>query len=438
MHLTAVVKFLKQMDELQTAKTLLDTFAKYANSIQHYDELAMLYQETKCYDDSLKMLHKCMTIANDAEMYNIRANMSKVLNHSNDPHKALEYSKMNLEMNPTNYDTVMEISFSYYLMGEKETSYQIQNELLTKDISEELKKRIMYNMGTFQMERGQFKEGIKNMIMGGRGLGIWPPMKKPFPKWDGNPTNKKLIIYGEAGIGDELINVRFMNELKKRDIDATWVSIRKDLSNIFTYSGIKSIDSSVNLDPTEEYVFLEAMSLPIILGLEESELWNGSYIKPKQQYIDKWKDILPEKFITLRWSGNPYYDQDLHRFIDKDVLVNKFSQFNLPMISLQIDKKNSDSRLIDVDIESWDDTLAIQYLAKVNITSCTSTAHSAGAMNVNNIVIPPIATYYPWLTMKDDIHSYWYGDNTVLFPQKNHKNWIDPVNQAAEYLEKII
>jgi len=438
MHLTAVVKFLKTLDEFDVAKNVLDTFAKYANSLQHYDELAMLYQEIKDYGSSIKMLQKCISVANNAEMYSIRANLAKVLNHSNDPQKALEYSLMNLEVDPNNYDTVMEISFSYYLMGEKEKSYQIQSELLDKDIETELKKRIMYNMGTFQMERGKFKQGIRNMIMGGRGLGIWPPMNKPIPKWDGISNDKTLVIYGEAGIGDEIINARFSNELNKRNVKHIWVSLRKDLSEIFNYSGIKSIHSSVNLDPTEEYVFLEAMSLPIYLELEETQLWNGPYLKPKQQYIDKWKSILPENFITLRWSGNPYYDQDLHRFIERDILVDRFAKFNLPMVSLQIDKKNEDSRLIDVDIKSWEDTLAIQYIAKANITSCTSTAHSAAAMDVNTIIIPPIATYYPWLTMRDKVHSYWYGDKAVLFAQTEHKNWTTPVNQAAEYFENNI
>jgi tetratricopeptide (TPR) repeat protein len=438
MHLSAVVKFLKNTDELQTAKVLLDTFAKYANGLDQYDELAMLYQEIKCYDVSLKMLHKCISMANNREMYTIRSNLAKVLNHSNDPHKALEYSLMNLEMDPNNYDTVMEISFSYYLMGNKEKSYQIQNELLEKDIDVSLKKRIMYNMGTFQMERGKFKEGIRNMIMGGRGIGIWPPMKKPFPKWDGVSNDKTLVIYGEAGIGDELINVRFSNELNKRNIKHIWVSLRKDLSKIFNDNAIKSIHSSVNLDPTEEYYFIEAMSLPIYLELEEQQLWTGAYLRPNQNFIDKWKNILPKDFITLRWSGNPYYDQDLHRFVDRDILVDRFAKFNLPMISLQIDKKNEDSRLLDVDIKSWEDTLAIQYLAKCNITSCTSTAHSAAAMNVNTIIIPPIATYYPWITMRDRIHSYWYGDKAVLFPQTEHKNWTTPVNQAAEYFENNI
>ena len=438
MHLQEIISFLVFRDELEVARTLLNTFEKYSNSLQHYDELGMLYEKAKDYEKSYEMLNKALPLSNASQLYGIRANMAKILNHMNRPHKSLEFSTYNLQTNPEDLNTVMEISFSHYLMGDKEKSYQIQSDLLTKDIDDDIKERIMYNMGTFMMERGKFKEGIRNMILGGRGLGIWPPVKRPYPKWDGEDTTKTLVIYGEAGIGDEIINVRFMNYLKKRNINAIWVGLRSDLCEVFNYSGIKAIHSSVRLDPMEEYVYLEAMSLPIYLELDETQLWNGPYLKPKDQYIEKWSKILPKDFITLRWKGNPYYDQDLHRFIDKDIMVDKFSKLDIPMVSLQIDFKNQDQRLIDVDVETWEDTFAIQHLAKYNITSCTSTAHSAASMDVKTIILPPIATYYPWLTMRDKTHSYWYGENTNLFFQTKHLNWDDSVGQAYDFILKDI
>lgn len=438
MHLTAVTTFLKQMDELATAKTLLDTFAKYANGLEQFDELGMLYEKIKCYHDSLAMLQKCMSIANNDQLYNIRANMAKVYNHLNDPHKSLIYSGVNLELNPGDPDTTMEQSFSYYLMGNGEKSYDMQRELLSKDVPNEIKKRIMFNMGTFQMERGQFKEGLRNMIMGGRGLGIWPPSKRPYPKWDGNPTDSTIIVYAEAGMGDEIINVRFMHELKKRGYDAIYVSLRKDLAALFSRSGINAVDPSVSLDPIGDYVYIEAMSLPIYLELDAGDLWSGPYLTADPGRVELWRGKLPERFLTVRWSGNPYYDQDLHRFIDRETLVNGLSTLGLPLVSLQIDKKGSDPRLIDVDVQTWDDTLAIQQLALHNITSCTSTAHSAGAAGYPTVVLPPIATYYPWVSMRDSIHSWWYGDSTVAFPQRKHKNWEDSVALAVDHVRRSL
>ena len=47
----------------------------------------------------------------------------------------------------------------------------------------------------------------------------------------------------------------------------------------------------------------------------------------------------------------------------------------------------------------------------------------------------PIATYYPWLPLKENNTSYWYSDNTVIFPQKKHKNWEETIGKAIKYLD---
>jgi tetratricopeptide (TPR) repeat protein len=436
MHLTAIISFLKQTDELEAARQLLRTFEKYAKSLEQYDELAMLYEKVKDYPGSIRMLHKCVSIANNQQLYKIRCNFAKVYNHMNEPEKALEHIHLNMETDPSDDDMRMEESFSYYLLGDSVKSYEIQNGLLEKPIPEELKKRIMYNMGTFQMERGNFKDGIRNMILGGRGIGIWPPAKKPYPKWTGEHTDKTILIYAEAGIGDEMINIRFMRELEKRGLKAMWIGFRKDLVDFFVDNGYNAIHNSVQLDPNEEYVYIESMSLPIYLGLDTDQLWSEPYLKPAQEYIDKWKAILPEKFITVRWSGNPYYDQDLHRVVDKKLLIDNLEQFQLPLISLQIDEKNVDLRLKEYDIQSWQDTFAIQYLASFNVTSCTSTAHSAAAMDVKTVILPPIAAYYTWVPLAENNHSYWYGKNTKVFCQKKHKNWQETIDLAVEHLKE--
>jgi hypothetical protein len=180
----------------------------------------------------------------------------------------------------------------------------------------------------------------------------------------------------------------------------------------------------------------EAMSLPILLDVEQNELWKGPYLKPSETHVEKWKKLLPERFMTVRWSGNPFYDQDLHRTVNKDDLILALQKYNMPLISLQIDSKDSDNRVIDVDIESWEDTLAIQYLAFMNITSCTSTGHSASAIGAPCIILPPIATYYTWLPLKADNTSYWYGPTTKVFPQKKHKDWLEPIESACRIIEE--
>lgn len=440
MHLAQIVSFLKQTDELKTAKILLNTFAKYANSLQQYDELGMLFEQVKAYPESLQMLEKCITFAEtDDQKLSIYANFAKVYNHVNNPDKSLYYSNLILSKFPNDYEAKMEASFSHYLKNDTQKSYEIQNQLLfDPNLPDNVRNRIRFNMGSFELMRGNFKEGMKKMIFGGRDIAIYPKIPSPFSRWNGNKETKAtVLVYAESGLGDEIIDIRFMKHFEKYGIKAVWLDLRKDMADLFKRNGYNTIKSITELGDGD-HVMCEAMSLPILLDVEQTDLWHGPYLTPSQSHIDKWKKILPEKFMTIRWSGNPYYDQDLHRTVDRDLLVSSLQKYNMPLISLQIDNKGADRRLIDVDIQSWEDTLAIQHLAFMNVTSCTSTGHSASAIGAKCIVLPPIATYYTWLPLKEDSTSYWYGSDTKVFPQKKHKDWSEPISLACQHIESIL
>lgn len=437
--LIIIIQFLKQIDELQQAKNLLKTFAKHSVSLEQYDKLGMLFQEVKAYNESLEMLKMCSELAiTPQQSYAVRANLAKLYNHLNDPENSIINSSINLKINLNDYEALMEQSFSYYLLGDYQKSFEIQDELLTrKDLPENVLKRITFNMGTFHLYKGEFKEGMFKIVHGGKQIGLWPSVKKPFAKWDGEHTDKTILVYGEGGIGDEFTDVRFIKELQNRGYNALWISNHK-LTDLFARNNISTIKEQ-DISMFNDYVYCEAMSLPYQLDMDEDKLWHGPYLSASQEYINKWKIILPENFITIRWNGNPYYDQDLHRGVDLSSLVNVVESYNLPLVSLQVDdNKIMRYNMIDPKIENWEDTLAIQHLAKLNITSCTSTAHSASAIGANTVVLPPIATYYPWIHLKEDNSSWWYGPTTKVFPQTKHKDWTEPLSKLKQYMDTII
>ena len=439
MALQQVVKFLKTVDELEAAKNLLKTFVKYSNSLQQYDELGMLFQEVKAYPESLQMLEKCLAVASTPEqLYAVRANLSKLYNHLNDPQQSIFYASLNLKVNSNDFEALMEQSFSYYLLGDYKKSYEIQDELLKRDdLPENVLKRITFNMGTFHLYKGEFKEGMFKIVNGGKKIGLWPSVDKPFPKWNGQKTDKTVLVYGEGGIGDEITDVRFIKELESRGIKAQWISQHK-LTDLFARNGIP-VTTEKQLSMFGDYVYCEAMNLPFQLDMDEDKLWHGPYLSADPKYIEKWQKILPKKFITIRWNGNPYYDQDLHRGVNFDSLLKTVKPYKLPLVSLQIDDNRIKHKdVINVDIESWEDTLAIQHLAQLNITSCTSVAHSSSAIGARTVVLPPIATYYPWINLKEDSSSWWYGPNTKAFPQTKHKDWTEPLAKLKEYMDTIL
>ena len=444
MHLIAVIDFLKKVNELKLAKQLLDVFANYSSTVDQYDELGMLYEKIHEYSKSLEMLEKCYnSTSNSNQLYSIRSNFAKVYNHLNEPLKSLYYSNLNLEVNPFDNEAKMEQSFSYYLYGDYKKSKEIQLELLQDStISTSIKNRITFNIGSFEIDEGLFKQGMKKMILGGKTLGIWESVKKPFERWDGTYTDKTLLIYAEAGIGDQIINVRFMNELKDRNISAIWIGGDDDIRAVFKFNNYNVIDDDKLLDSSKNYVYTDSMLLPVLLDIDLHELWKGTYLNVPSKYIKKWKKLLPQKFVTIRWGGNPLYEQDLHRSLPFILLYDAVKSAvpdDVAIVSLQIDdRKQNYDNLINVNIENWFDTLAIQQLALINITSCTSTAHSAGAIGSRCIVLPPICTYYTWSYLTENKNSHWYGDTTKAFVQTQWKNWDNPINLLKTELKSLL
>jgi hypothetical protein len=196
------------------------------------------------------------------------------------------------------------------------------------------------------------------------------------------------------------------------------------------------------------------MSLPIWLDTQEHELWTGQYIFADPDYIKKWDWVTQDhinscaKTVGIRWTGNPAYEHDLHREIPlKDVydlvcgIVNGKS-YNL--ISLQKGEGADDvvdySEILDIQhkLESFEDTLAVIDQLDFVITSCTSIAHAAAAMDKLTFILVPITAYYVWASPAEtDVKSIWYGKNVRILRQTVQGSWKEPIEQLKTFLKEI-
>lgn len=414
-----VVLSCKVNNKLEQARQFLNIAAENSNDVSVLDRTAYLQSEIKDYKSCVQTLRKCLDLAPKNSKFAIRANMAKMYNHLNDPMVSLAYSKLNAQ-EQFDYDTLMEMSFSYYLMGNYAESEKMMRELVThKDLPDEIRGRVEYNLGSYDIEHGDFKKGIKGFIDVGHKIKIWHERYIPnIPVWKGEDiSGKTIIIHAEGGIGDELINVRFINNLKQLRANPVWITDNQDLKKVFKRNGIET-----EIENTNNSVQCMAMYLPILLDLDKDQLWNGPYLKPSQEYLDKWQELLPEgKKLAVKWSGNPYYDQDLHRSIPLDIIRN--IRYNGIKINLQLETELFQDDMFNAGkhINSIEDTLAILWLCDDLVTSCTSIAHMNGAIGKNGVVCPPIACYYVWLGANS--HSHWYDKSLKVIRQTKHKDW---------------
>lgn len=440
--LNPVIEFLKRTDELDVAKTLLNTLAKYASRIEEYDNLGRWFMEVKDYPSAIRYAEKALvnTPSNEG-MYACRSNLAKLYNHINDPKASLRYSSTNLAINPDDTEAMMEQVFSYFLLNQKDKSEAILRELVERpDIPDELMHRIKFNLGTYDLYKGKFQQGLKGFLLEGKKIGIWKTPKLPFKFWDGGiQMDKTIVIMAEGGIGDELINFRFMKHFVDLGMNPIWYTTRKDIISIFTRLGYQATNTIDGLP--KDALWTYAMSLPIYLDVSEDQLWDGAYLKAHPDYIEKWKWIsnYTDTKVGIRWTGNPNYEHDLHREIPLDDVYNVIKDRGYAMISLQRDagadqvKNYLDIEDIQHGLETIDDTLAVIHHLDFVITSCTSIAHMSAAMGKPTYVIVPISAYYTWASTTDT-SSIWYPDNVKVLRQTVHKSWKEPLAQLEELL----
>lgn len=440
-HITQIARSLNQSTD---AKLFLQLASKYSYDLSYLDEIAYLQSELKDYQGSIETLTKCLDSPNlnQRQIYSIRSNLAKVYNHLNDPVSSLAQSTKNLEQEPSlfpyqpNYDTRMEIAFSHYLLGDYQTSESMMRELLThKNLPEQVKGRVLYNLGSYDLSQGKFQDGLKGFVGVGHKIKIWLDQKIPgIPFWDyEKPWSKPnpgstILIHGEGGIGDEIINVRFMKNLKDLGYRPIWKTNNKYLKDVFNRNGFETILES-EVDEIKDSIDCQclAMFLPILLELNEEDLWTGPYLTPSEEYIEKWKDILPrdQKLLAVKWQGSPFYDQDLHRSLPLQSI--KDLPWDGIKVNLQLETEVDEFFNAGSMIESIEDTLAILWLCDSMVSSCTSVVHMNAAMGKNGIVCPPIAKYYVWLTGDDD-WTWWYDKSLKVLSQKNHKDWSHLMN----------
>lgn len=441
--LEQLTQFLARNGEREQAISLLDTMHKLAFTFEENDDVAKSFFKLKEYDKAIESgLKAYITAYTNEKIWVARTNLINVYNHANYPEIALKYIKQAKVSIPNDIDILLEEAYSHFLMNNKDEAERILMDVLLNadNLSEEYITKIKFNLGTYCLYRDEFQKGLKLFLLEGKKLDYWQKAKLDFKFWEGGvQPGKTIVLYAEAGIGDELINVRFMKHLRDYGMNPIWLSDRKDLVEIFNRNGFNAVNNKKELGNTDNMLWTYPMVLPTYLNLEYKDLWYGPYLTSSDEYDEKYSWMKSDKLkIGIRWQGNPEYDNDLHRSIPLKEIYNSLKHIDAEFYSLQRDYGVEETPdfpgIIDMSehMKSFDDTLSIINNLDVVITSCTSVAHAAAAMGKQTIIITPISAYYTWSHSAKQ--SPWYGDNVVLFRQQRPRTWDEPLAELTNYI----
>lgn len=436
------------LDVIELMMERLNTHGGIPKNIQGYDLLCYAYNKSKKYLKAVEYGELAVAAAQNIEQRTaVLTNLGKIYLSANLPLKSKSAYEQVMDVMGEEPNLLIDYAAALFACGEKQKSRDIMM-AIEKDAwkySPVVADSIMFNLGVHYMQEGDFRKGMEHLYVG-RKLNVFGSYSRVWdiPEWDGKPKNGlRLLMVGEGGIGDEIINVRFVKHLKDMGIDCSLMTVH-GLDSIYSHLGFTRICNDKTYKAKDYDAWTPIMALPKTLSLDYPDLWYGSYLRAKPEYISKFDTTFNKnRFnVALRWAGNPRYDHELHRTISLERMVETIGKRDWALNSIQRDVGMEQlaafrNRVVDLSpyLETFDDLLGALTHVDLVITSCTSVVHAAAALGKRVIVMVPIMEYYIWAENK--IHSSWYGDRVSIVRQTVPGSWDEPFAQLAEILDTI-
>ncbi len=215
------------------------------------------------------------------------------------------------------------------------------------------------------------------------------------PRWDGSPLEgRRLLLYGEQGLGDTLQFVRYVPLVEQRGGQAV-LGVPASLIPLLTVSGYGRWIVPRGSEATYD-LHCPLLSFPYMFGGDDGQpLWRGPYLQPDAERLQRWREPLTaiEGFkVGIAWAGNPGYLHDQFRSVRLDELAPLARVPGVRLVSLQKgggdDLRRVAGEIPIVDLgESFDaeggafmDTAAVVGHLDLVIAVNSSVAHLSGGL----------------------------------------------------------
>jgi Fe-S-cluster containining protein len=463
-QLSKIVNMLHVLDKTDIAKKVIQAFDVNTENPVVNRIIAQCYDVIGDHLNAISSLHKCILYENnDEQIIRDRYNIATMCITHNYPEES--YRQINIIENSPTFKTnkIDDIRGEFFVCKSTTLSYLNRREeaiKITKEyintlrnaISEKSYKKIQYNLLSYNLYEGNFAKNVcylgrlaketseverfdlkRNNILG--------EFKNNFQLWNGEiEKNKKLIVIQDCGIGDEIIYSRFFKQIKETGMIPYLIG--DDRNGIYTVLNRNGFNCKTEIGQivgsTESAFYCYLTDIPYNLNLDLHDFWNGPYIKPCKENVDKFKKLIPNNNklkIGLRWKSGTDYGLKNVRDISLTDLYNNINDINADFYSLQFDDNEDHLNFPGIipshkEINDWEDTFGLLSNLDIVITTCTSVAHASLSMGIPTFVFSPISSYYIW-----DRHEVWYGKNVKLLKQSKVRSWEEQYKQLHDILK---
>lgn len=287
--------------------------------------------------------------------------------------------------------------------------------------------------------------------------------REPLPAWDGAP-GKNVIVYGEQGIGDEIMFASMLPDLIK-DCKSVVFECHKKLHTLLCQS-FPAIDIyptredeqilwAVKPDSSYKYPFDAKVAIGSLGKFYRPSLESFPgipFIKPSPVSEAAWAIRLnklgPKPKIGIHWIGGHKRTRIEVRSIKLEQLLPILSQ-DADFISLQYTPCEPEIAAFEkahgIRIHhfpeanyssNYDDEAGLVANLDLVITVCTSVVHLAGSMGVPIWVLTPSRPAWRYKLEGDKMP--WYNTVTLFRQQLDSSDWQPVIDEVAANLADML
>ena len=205
---------LKDLNKLEEAlKSYHEALKFIPDSAEVHNNVGIVLYELNRLDESISSYKTALNInSNYAEAYN---NIGQVLKRQNKLDEAISSYRRAIVIKPKYVEAYRNLGTALQEMNKLDESIQIYNQALELDPENVATK---FYLSLSLLASGDYEHGLPlfdyRLVYDVASVGtrFFPP-----PFWDGsNPQGQKILIWGEQGIGDEILYALFFSELISR------------------------------------------------------------------------------------------------------------------------------------------------------------------------------------------------------------------------------
>jgi tetratricopeptide (TPR) repeat protein len=425
----------------------------YPDSAEIHNNLGNALGEIWQLDEAIPHLERAIQLNPDfAEAY---SNLGNTLSKMGKYDEGMKHISRALQLEPKLIEAVINLGNIYKVKGEFREAVTCYRKALLLDPGNA---DARFNIALMDLLQGQFEAGWEGYEFRWKMKNAWK-RNLPQPLWDGSPIQgKRLFMYAEQGIGDEIMFASCLPEMVKQ-AEMPIVECDKKLLPLFerSFTGsriigrLESDGYPPELPPADYRIAIG--SLPRYLRPDLTSFpKQKSYLVSDEEKVGEWKSRYRELGAGLKvgvsWRGGSTPDVIRVRSTNLTQWADLFAISGVHFINLQYGDCREELKKAEEDLGvricDWEDADPLKDLdgfaaqiAALDLVLSTdnATVHMAGALGVPVWVLLPRICDWRW--MQDFEDTPWY-ETVRLFRQDKPGEWEGVFERVKQHLDEAM